>query len=342
MINRNNYSEFILDYLDGNLSPLGTAELMLFLEQNINLRNEFDLLVEYKNDLKLTSDPGIDFPKSLLKKECDLSAGKIDQLILDELEYNLSAEDNTLLNLYKGELKVEKSRVFFMNTILVQDESVLFPGKDKIKKRPGLLRIMYPAMSAAAAIILALLLILNFSNRDRRELKNELTGDFIPVTIIVKEDVINPELNDLKKSNVENKTLASGIGRPVKLAMKRNIVHVAAVPVIQLSKIKEEIIIQEKMKLIQPDHSSTKEFQQSFNFNSKETFPDLADLIMHKINKMVDRPERNGHSKVPFKEIVFLGLEKISKRRLKLHRDESGDILEIAYTGEAFEFNHKR
>ncbi|HEX2394613.1 MAG TPA: hypothetical protein VHI78_04665, partial [Bacteroidales bacterium] len=33
-INRNNFEEYLLDYLEGNLDPLLTAELMAFIAEN--------------------------------------------------------------------------------------------------------------------------------------------------------------------------------------------------------------------------------------------------------------------------------------------------------------------
>jgi len=43
MINRSNYEVWFIDYADGQLSPDQVAEMLLFLEENPDLKNEFSL-----------------------------------------------------------------------------------------------------------------------------------------------------------------------------------------------------------------------------------------------------------------------------------------------------------
>ena len=43
-INRNNYEAFLLDYVEQNLTAELVAELMLFLEQNPDLKAELEVL----------------------------------------------------------------------------------------------------------------------------------------------------------------------------------------------------------------------------------------------------------------------------------------------------------
>ncbi len=44
MINRNNYELHIIDYLDGNLNHQQVEDLLLFLDQNHDIKEEFELL----------------------------------------------------------------------------------------------------------------------------------------------------------------------------------------------------------------------------------------------------------------------------------------------------------
>jgi len=41
-INRNNYEAFIIDFIDGNLSPALRDELLVFLNQNPDIADEID------------------------------------------------------------------------------------------------------------------------------------------------------------------------------------------------------------------------------------------------------------------------------------------------------------
>ena len=45
-INRNNYEEYFLDFLEGNLSPSENDLLMSFLNSNPDLKEELELLNE--------------------------------------------------------------------------------------------------------------------------------------------------------------------------------------------------------------------------------------------------------------------------------------------------------
>jgi len=61
-INRNNYEAYFLDYRENNLSPEQVAELMIFLEQNPDLKASFEA---YEN-IELATDKSIKFHQSHL------------------------------------------------------------------------------------------------------------------------------------------------------------------------------------------------------------------------------------------------------------------------------------
>jgi hypothetical protein len=43
-INRNNYETYLIDYLDGTLHPNEVAEVLLFLEQHADIKQEFEAM----------------------------------------------------------------------------------------------------------------------------------------------------------------------------------------------------------------------------------------------------------------------------------------------------------
>ena len=65
MINRSNYEVWFIDYADGQLSPEQVAELLLFLEENPDLKNEFTLFEQVELPVDTVEFP---FKKSLKKK----------------------------------------------------------------------------------------------------------------------------------------------------------------------------------------------------------------------------------------------------------------------------------
>jgi hypothetical protein len=64
-INRNNYEVYIIDYFDGKLDPVQTAELMYFLSQNPDLEYEFNAF----ENLKMPESQIKFNDKEVLKKE---------------------------------------------------------------------------------------------------------------------------------------------------------------------------------------------------------------------------------------------------------------------------------
>ena len=64
-ININNYEIYFIDYFDGNLPEEVVAELMLFLEANAELKEEFE---SFEN-INLTQDKIVFEDKSSIKKK---------------------------------------------------------------------------------------------------------------------------------------------------------------------------------------------------------------------------------------------------------------------------------
>ena len=71
-ISIHNYEEFILDFLEGNLSEQKETEMLLFLEQNPHLQSEIDGLLD--ENLILTADESIIFENKDILKHHDESA----------------------------------------------------------------------------------------------------------------------------------------------------------------------------------------------------------------------------------------------------------------------------
>ena len=64
-INRNNYEAFFLDYRENNLTPEQVAELLIFLEQYPDLKEEFESF----ETIQMAPDKNIRFEvKESLKK----------------------------------------------------------------------------------------------------------------------------------------------------------------------------------------------------------------------------------------------------------------------------------
>lgn len=149
-ITRHNYESFLIDYLDGSLDESTVNELLLFLEQNPDIKNEFE-------DLDQTSLPAeeIKMPRrEELKKEI---ATEFDTRCIAYLEGDLNTTDAAVLEKEVSE-SAEKARLFRQYSLarLKPDLSISFPDKAMLKKAVNPFRraVLYTSFSAAAGLLL--------------------------------------------------------------------------------------------------------------------------------------------------------------------------------------------
>lgn len=129
-INKNNYEAFFLDYHEGNLSPQQVADLLLFIEQHPELREEFE---SFEN-LTLNDLTSVSFEdKSILKKEITIQ-NKEDYFIRS-IENTLNpAEKNLLNDFIKQHPQFLTDLELFQKTKLAADPSIVFENKDSLKR----------------------------------------------------------------------------------------------------------------------------------------------------------------------------------------------------------------
>lgn len=153
MININiyNYEEFVLDYLEGNLSPEKRDEFVMFINAHPDIKEE----IESVQDYEISADQ-IEFDdKDLLKKTSDIKdIGIFDYNCIASIEGDLSEDGNhSFLESLKDDIKKKQEYEKYQLTKLKADTSVVFDKKTSLKKT-NKLRVMYYAISAAASIIL--------------------------------------------------------------------------------------------------------------------------------------------------------------------------------------------
>ena len=134
-INKDNYEAYFLDFFEGNLSPSDRNELMAFIEQNPELKAEF----EGFEIVPLRPDTDIRFSeKETLKKNNSLYQGPI---TTDNIEEYLVAETEGLLS--DGVLKqidqfieqnpaFQKDRTLFSLSHLSPEPSIRFNHKETL------------------------------------------------------------------------------------------------------------------------------------------------------------------------------------------------------------------
>jgi hypothetical protein len=184
-ISENNYEAYMLDYLEGNLDPLMTAELMAFLVENPELEK---LLPGYDG---LVMNPGNEIydAKAILKKDFSdipvIQENNFDEFCIACSENLLNEQDRLRLAGYLKEHPAKQAAFdLFQQLRLTTDARVVFPGKSGLKKHASGIttrRLMLYAIAMAASV--ALLFILVIRNKPAESL---MTGNSDPAPAALK------------------------------------------------------------------------------------------------------------------------------------------------------------
>lgn len=152
-INRNNYEEFFLMYIDGELNNHQQQMVEAFVQQNADLQFELDMLLE----TKLVTDDSIFFDKSVLyKNEADainpINAEEKFLLYADkELNATAKAEVETFVlqhPAFQNNFTALKNTVLPVETIACPDKESLYKKEEK-----PVVFMWVKRLSVAAAIL---------------------------------------------------------------------------------------------------------------------------------------------------------------------------------------------
>ncbi len=161
-IHKGNIEAFLLDYLEGNLDALLTAELMAFLSEN----PEYEKWIpEYDGHLCLETGPVYEAKLSLKKDFKDvpqIDENNFDEFCIASGEGLLEEKDQSRLNEYLS-LHTEKQIDFdrYGKSVLQPDYLLVYPDKKALKKRGVAvipLRYVFYALGAAASIAILLMI----------------------------------------------------------------------------------------------------------------------------------------------------------------------------------------
>lgn len=183
-IDLTNYEAFFLDYSEGNLGEEEKHELFNFLEAHPELKADFEL----DFDAIQLDAASIQFDdKPSLKKHVEdlvVTMSTIDDLMIASVERQLSAKEEELVLRYVRENNLQTKFAYYQASILKADTSVVYPEKEKLKMKTGVV-ISFPfwAKVASVAAVGLLLITMTFdwnnpvnTNADGRN-KSTLLGD---------------------------------------------------------------------------------------------------------------------------------------------------------------------
>jgi hypothetical protein len=188
-INRHNYEAWFLDYLEGNLGAEEKHDLLVFLEQNPDLKKELDLNL---SEVSLSASEGsatVFENKQTLKVADDslLTLNSVETWMLESVEGNLSASKQQELDDFVRKHQLEKTYTAYQSTILKADLNEVFEDRKKLKVATGIIIPMYMRVAAVAAAV-ALLIGVALNQPDGTASTTAQTGSGNGVMLASKTD----------------------------------------------------------------------------------------------------------------------------------------------------------
>ena len=176
-IDRSNYEIWLIDWLDGNLSDLQVEHLQHFLNENPDLKEEFDELWEFRLS---PSGKSYQQKSKLMKTTANLSGSQFEYLAIAHLENDLSAEQMTELNDAMSGDRDKRMTFDLIQKMRLSPVHIKYKYKSRLTRRTitqNVIRLSLVGLSAAAIITFAL--VTYFSNPDTLQLKSEKTAEIV-------------------------------------------------------------------------------------------------------------------------------------------------------------------
>lgn len=178
-INRYNYEEFFLLYVDNELTKAERLEVEAFVDANPDLREELNIL----NELKLKPETGIRFDAKelLMKPEADggmINATNYEEFFVLYVDNELTATERREVEKFAANnpaLQLELN--LLLQTRVEPEHAIVFPDKSLLYKQPETDRkpvvILWRRIVAVAAMLLVALGIFWITNKPTG---NEVAG----------------------------------------------------------------------------------------------------------------------------------------------------------------------
>lgn len=159
-INRHNYEEYFILYMDNELGSEERQQVEVFVQQNPDLKEELELLIQSK----FTPEPHIVFENKdeLLRtsESSVINMSNYEEWLVLYLDNELSAEEKTAVEIFVASHSTAKNELeAFTKAKLQPEENIVFPGKELLyrrDKRVPLISMHLWKIAVAAILILGI------------------------------------------------------------------------------------------------------------------------------------------------------------------------------------------
>lgn len=346
MINRSNYEVWFIDYADGKLSHEHVAELLLFLEENPDLKNEFSFF----EPVELPVDT-VEFPFKENLKKTKPSKAEFDNIAVRFLENDLSPEEKIKYELWiKDFADLKVAHNLFAQTKLHADKNVIFQNKSKLKQKAGRVVFMpwMPYVAAAACVVAFMIFYANRNEPVKQQqaehkTNNEPAHERISPPIKVEEtktDIKNTIALASNKNNTETAGFVKHRHQKSNSKVRRENSSITIALIEPKVSILETTVNPEPLQMTHIENSY------ALVMKNTESQPDniqgvIKEVALKKLNALADNvvgmPVENSKQKT----LAIFGkiVNRITFRRVNIETIYSDDGRLMAYAVSAGHFN---
>ena len=353
-INKNNYEAWFLDYSEGNLNQEQIAELLLFVENNPELKetfNEFEI-IPLNSSASLSSNEKNDLKKSELLSDLSINEELIIRYVENDLPEDKRKEVETLTKQNKN--FAAELRLFQLSKLQHQNES---SGINSFTKKLNFSDLLLPENKDALLISLAEGLLnkeeekqaLAFIAKDKK-LEQELL--LYKKTILSSSQIIYQNKSDLKKERkiipftpfLKYTSYAAAACLIVFVLFtytkpnQENIAKKNSIPKENNEKENNSIIPKEQISPESADLISAKEDVKNTNSspiirkNIKEIFPVINELKRDEEIVIEDFPLNQDSLRIEDREDIIIPLYELTKDDVAINNDSLPATEDIAST----------
>lgn len=180
MINRKNYEEYLLLYLDGELSTGDRQAVEAFLAANPDLRQELEILQQAVLQPEPVACPG---KESLYRNGEGIHAGNYQEYFLLYIDGELNEADRQAVETFVLQQPQLQEEFTLLKSTVLPEETIVFAGKDSLYRTETRRRAIVVSLrwaSVAAAVMIGVVAIMMFNKAD----------EVVPVAIKDKEQPV--------------------------------------------------------------------------------------------------------------------------------------------------------
>ena len=157
-LNRHNYEEYFILYLDNELDSEGRREVELFASEHPDLKAELDILLQSK----LSPDTDITFANKeslLIRDSSSISINNYEQWLLSYVDNELTTEEIKDVERFIAQHPEAKTELGLLQKTKLQPEAIVFPGKESLYRKEEKAKVVafyWKRWAVAAALLIGI------------------------------------------------------------------------------------------------------------------------------------------------------------------------------------------